>query len=256
METSGWVKAGQAMAGIARLLPAAVLSAFLVVMAAAFLGSGGSVVAVVWLLAGLAVLTGLGERAAVRAFLRYRPAPRSWLAADIAGLAPGRRIEVYVAPGLSGVFCVGGHTIAAGARSVGAGTRTAALHEAAVEAVRDLGQWRTRVQLAMLWWAAAWLASMWVLGSLLGPRRMALLRVVAPVFLVMAVLVSLGRGDGAAAGLGCVILLDAILSRAARSRGRSQGCAPVPTLASVWGRSRSDPSRRSSGCVSPAWCFS
>jgi len=60
METSGWVKAGQAMAGIARLLPASVLSAFLVVMAAAFLGSGGSVVAVVWLLAGLAVLTRVG----------------------------------------------------------------------------------------------------------------------------------------------------------------------------------------------------
>ncbi len=44
METSGWVKAAQAMAGIARLLPASVLSAFLVVMAAAFLGSWGSVV--------------------------------------------------------------------------------------------------------------------------------------------------------------------------------------------------------------------
>jgi len=169
----------------------------------------------------------------VRAFLRYRPAPRSWLAADIAGLAPGRRIEVYVAPGLSGVFCVGGHTIAAGARSVGAGTHTAALHEAAVAAVRDLGQWRTRVQLAMLWWAAPWLTCMWVLGSLLGPRRMAFLRVVAPVFLVMAVLLSLGRGDGPAAGLDRVILLDAILSRAARSRDRSQGRAPVPTLASV-----------------------
>jgi len=125
---------------------------------------------------------------------------------------------VYVAPGLSGVFCVGGYTIAAGARSVGAGIRTAALHEAAVEAVRDRGQWRTRVQLAMLWWPAPWLASMWLLGSLLGPRLMAFLRLVAPVFLVMAVLVSLGRGDGAAAGLGCVILFDAILTRAARSR--------------------------------------
>jgi len=62
---------------------------------------------------------------------------------------------------------------------------------------------------------------------------MAFLRLVAPVFLVMAVLVSLGRGDGAAAGLGCVILLDAILPRAARSRDRSQGRALVPTPARV-----------------------
>ena len=233
MRTSGWVKAGHAAAGLARLLPASVLSAFLVVMAAAFLGSWGSMVAVVWLLAGLAVLTRVGERAAVRAFLRCRPAPQSWLAADIAGLAPGRRIEVYVAPGLSGVFCVGGHTIAAGARSVGAGTRTGALHAGVVEAVRDLGQWRTRVQLAMLWWAGPWLASTWVLSSLLGPRPMAFLRLVAPVFLIMAVLVSVGRGEWAAAGLGCVILLDAVLSRVARHRHRSQDRAPVPTLATV-----------------------
>jgi len=233
MRTSGWVKAGHAAAAIARLLPASVLSAFLVVMAAAFLGGWGAVVALVWLLAGLAILTRMGERAAVRAFLRYHPAPGTWLAADVAGLAPGRRIEVYVAPGLSGVFSVGGHTIAAGARSVGSGTRTAALHADVVEAVSDLGQWRTRVQLAMLWWAAPWLASMWVLGSLLGPRLMAFLRVVAPVFLVMAVLVSLGRGDWAAAGLGCVILLDAILSRVARRRHRYQDRAPVPTLARV-----------------------
>lgn len=75
MRTSGWVKAGHAAAGIARLLPASVLSAFLLVMAAAFLGGWGVVVALVWLLAGLAVLTRVGERAAVRAFLRYRPAP-------------------------------------------------------------------------------------------------------------------------------------------------------------------------------------
>jgi len=87
-------------------------------------------VALVWLMAGVAVLTRVGERAAVRSFLRYRPAAGSWLAADVAALAPGRRIEVYVAPGLSGVFCVGGHTVAAGARSVGIGTPAVALHAA------------------------------------------------------------------------------------------------------------------------------
>jgi len=229
MRTSGWVKAGHAAAGIARLLPASVLSAFLLGMAAAFLGGWGVVVALVWLLAGLAVLTRVGERAAVRAFLRYRPAPGTWLAADVAGLAPGRRIEVYVASGLFGVFSVGGHSIAAGAPSVGAGARTAALRADVVEAVSDLGQWRTRVQLAMLWWAGPWLASTRVLSSLLGPRLMAFLRLVAPVFLIMAVLASVGRGDAAAAGLGCVILLDAILSRVARHKHR----APVPTLARV-----------------------
>lgn len=52
-------------------------------------------------------------------------------------------------------------------------------------------------------------------------------------FLIMAVLVSAGRGDGAAAGLGCVILLDAILSRVARHGHRSQDRASVPTQATV-----------------------
>ena len=128
--------------------------------------------------------TRVGERAVVRGVLRYRPAPGSWLAADVAALAPGRRVRVYVAPGLSGVFSVGGHTVAVGARSVGGGTRTAALHDATAEAVRDLCRWRTRVQLPMLWWASPWLLCMWVLASLLPWRLMAFIRLAAPAFLI------------------------------------------------------------------------
>jgi hypothetical protein len=230
MRTSGWVRVGQVAAGVGRLLPAAVLSVFVVVMAAAFLGATwGLLVAVLWLLAGFAVLTRVGERAAVRGFLRYRPAPGSWLAADVAALAPGRRVQVYVAPGLSGVFSVGGHTVAVGARSVGAGIRTAPLHDATAEAVRDLCRCRTRVQLAMLWWAGPWLLCMWVLASILRPRLMGFLRVVGPVFLVAGSVIGLGQGQFAAAGLGVVILSDAILSRVARSQAR----APIPTLAGV-----------------------
>lgn len=70
-----------------------------------------------------------------------------------------------------------------------------------------------------------------MLSSLLGPRPMAFLRVVAPVFLIMAVLTSVGRAEWAAAGPGCVILLDAVLARVARRRHRFPGRAAVSTLA-------------------------
>jgi len=42
-----------------------------------------------------------------------------------------------------------------------------------------------------------------------------------------------GKGQFAAAGVGVVILSDAVLSRVARSRQRSQARVPIPTLASV-----------------------
>jgi len=73
MRTSGWFQAGHAAAGITRLLPASVLSAFLVVMAAAFLGGWGAVVALVWLLAGLAVLTRVGEASRSACVLALAP---------------------------------------------------------------------------------------------------------------------------------------------------------------------------------------
>ncbi len=76
MRTSGWVRAGQVAAGVGRLLPAAVLSVFVVVIGGAFLGAvWGLLIAVVWLLTGFAAFTPVGERAAVRGVLRYRPAP-------------------------------------------------------------------------------------------------------------------------------------------------------------------------------------
>ncbi len=238
VRTSRWIRAGQVAAGIGRLAPAVVLSLFLVVMAtsflAAFLGvTAGTLLATVWLLTGFTVLTRVGERAAVRAVLRYRPAPGSWLAADVAALTPGRRVQVYVAPALSGVFSVGGHSIAVGARPAGAGVRTPLLQAGTVDAVGDLARWRTRVQLPMLWWASPWLICVWAVGSILGPRLMGFMRVVAPAFLVAGTVISLGQGQFAAAGLGVVILADAILSKVARSRQQAQARTPIPTLAAA-----------------------
>ncbi len=99
--------------------------------------------------------------------------------------------------------------------------------------MRDLCRWRTRVQLPMLWWASPWLLCMWVLASLLPGWLMAFIRLAAPAFLIAGSVISLGQGQFAAAGLGVVILSDAVLSRVARSRQRSAGRSPIPTLASV-----------------------
>ena len=49
----------------------------------------GGAVALAWLAAGALVLTGPGERAAATTVLRYRPAPRSWLAADVGAACAG-----------------------------------------------------------------------------------------------------------------------------------------------------------------------
>lgn len=234
MRTSGWGRAVRVAAGIGRLAPAAVLSLFLLVMAAAFLGpTRGTLLVAVWLLTGFAVLTRVGEQAAVRGVLRYRPAPGSWLAADVAALTPGRRVQAWVAPARTGVFSVGGHSIAVGARSAGSGAATPLLQAATVDAVADLDRWRTRAQLPMMWWAGPWLTCMWLLASILGPRLMGFLRLVAPAFLAAGTVISLGQGQFTAAGLGVVILADAILSKLGRSRQQSQARTPVPTLAAA-----------------------
>ncbi len=102
MRTSGWGIAVRVAAGIGRLTPALALSLFLVVTVAAFLDLGTLLVAV-WLLTGFAVLTRVGEQAARREVLRYRPATGSWLAADVATLTPGRRLQVWIASALTRV---------------------------------------------------------------------------------------------------------------------------------------------------------
>ena len=78
--------------------PPALIGAAMVVTFAGILGpTWGGAAALAWFAAGTLVLTGPGERAAATTVLRYRPAPRLWLAADVGRLAPGRRIDVYVA---------------------------------------------------------------------------------------------------------------------------------------------------------------
>ena len=44
--------------------------------------------------AGLVTLSRLGERLLARTLLRYRPAPGSWLEAEVRRLLPGRRVDV------------------------------------------------------------------------------------------------------------------------------------------------------------------
>ena len=123
-----WTVARDVTAGVARRLPSALIGTAMLVTFAGILGpTWGAAVALGWLAGGALVLTRPGERLAATTVLRYRPAPQSWLAADVRQLAPGRRIDVYVAPKATGVFALGGHTVAIGERSVDAGTRSPAL---------------------------------------------------------------------------------------------------------------------------------
>ena len=147
-----WTVTRNVTAGVARRLPSALIGTAMLVTFAGILGpTWGAAVALGWLAAGALVLTRPGERLAATTVLRYRPAPKSWLAADVRQLAPRRRIDVYVAPKATGVFALGGHTVAIGERSVDAGTRSPALQAAARSAVAELRAGRTRPELAMGW---------------------------------------------------------------------------------------------------------
>ena len=117
-----WTVPGNVAAAVAARLPGALIGGAMLVTFAGILGpTWGGAVALAPLAAGALVLTRRGERLAATTVLRYRPAPGSWLAADVAWLALGRRIDVYVAPQASGAFALGGHTVAVGERSVGVG---------------------------------------------------------------------------------------------------------------------------------------
>lgn len=235
MHACRWVRIVRNMTvGVAVRLPAAVLSVFLVVVAAGLLGpTWGLAVILGWLALGLLALTGPGEQAIARTVLRYQPAPGSWLAADVSRLAPGRRIDVYVARGTSGVFAVGGRSVAIGAWSLGDGSATPALRSAAAAAVADLQLRRTRPELTMLWWAGPWMFAKLILSAVLGRRLTALLRVLAVIGVSMSILISAGGGQPVAAGLGVGVLADISLSYAARARQRTARRGPVPTLAPV-----------------------
>ena len=158
-------------------LPGALLGAILFVAAGSMLGPPGLLLALIWLLTG--ALTGFrfGERVLARTVLRYRPAPGSWLDAEVRRLLPGRRVDVYVAPKAVGVFALGGYTIGLGETSVGSGAPTPALLAATAAAARELSAGRTRPELPLLWWGVPWWFARQIPGHLLPRRLQPLLKV-------------------------------------------------------------------------------
>ena len=227
-----WTVARDVTAGVARRLPSALIGTAMLVTFAGILGpTWGAAVALGWLAAGALVLTRPGERLAATTVMRYRPAPQSWLAADVRQLAPGRRIDVYVAPKATGVFALGGHTVAIGERSVDAGTRTPALQAAARSAVAELRAGRTRPELAMGWWSGPWLFAKLTAGAFLRSRWHPFFRLFS-VMVGMSVVTCLGHGQPVAAGLGVCLLADLALDYLGRRRaGAAARRRTVPSLA-------------------------
>ena len=228
-----WTVTGNVTAAVAARLPGALIGAAMLVTFAGILGpTWGGAVALCWFAAGALVLTGPGERAAASTVLRYRPAPQSWLAADVARPAPGRRIDVYVAPKAAGVFALGGHTVAVGQRSVGAGGRTPALRAATVSAVADLRAGRTRPELAMGWWSGPWLFAKLTVGAFAPRRWHPFFRLVGAVMVGASAVTCLRHGQPAAAALGVCMLADLALACLGRRRARAAvRLRTVPSLA-------------------------
>lgn len=105
-------------AGVLRRLAGALIGAAMLVTIVGVAGPAwGGAVALGWFSTGVLMLIRAGERMTARTLLRYRPAIGTWLAGEVARLAPGRQIDVYVAPAALGVFAVGGYTVAIGQRS-------------------------------------------------------------------------------------------------------------------------------------------
>ncbi len=77
-----------AAATVAWRLPGALMGVALFMVAGSMLGPPGLLLAVAWLFAGLLTVTRGGERLLVRTVLRYRPAPGSWLDAEVRRLLP------------------------------------------------------------------------------------------------------------------------------------------------------------------------
>jgi hypothetical protein len=68
-----------------------VMGVILFVVAGSMFGSPGVLLAAIWLVTGLLTGFRFGERALTRTVLRYRPAPASWLEAEVRRLLPGRQ---------------------------------------------------------------------------------------------------------------------------------------------------------------------
>jgi hypothetical protein len=157
-------------ATVAWRLPGALMGVILFVVAGSVFGPPGVLLAAIWLVTGLLTGFRFGERALIRTVLRYRPAPTSWLEAEVRRLLPGRRVDVYVAPKATGVFALGGHTIGLGEASVGAGDPTPGLLAATAAAAEQLRAGRTRPELPLLWWCLPWWFAKKIPGRL-PPRR-------------------------------------------------------------------------------------
>ena len=196
-----WTVPVNVAATVAWRLPGALMGVVLVVVAGSMLGPPGFLLAVLWLVAGLVTLPRFGERLLTRTVLRYRPAPGSWLEAEVRRLLPGRRVDVYVAPKASGVFALGGHTIGLGEASLGAGAATPALLMATAAAVDELRRGPTRPELPLMWWAAPWWVAKQIPRHLVPRRWRPLIKMWAVLLLVAAIVSSVHGGSPSAVAL-------------------------------------------------------
>ena len=234
-----WAVWGNVAAAVAVRLPGALLGAAMLITFAGILGPDwGWRAGAGWLAAGGLVLTRPGERLAVIRMLRYGRPPQSWPAVDVAQLAPGRRIDVYVAPQASGVFALGGHTVAVGQGSVGAGGRTPELQAATVSAVAQLRAGRTRPDLAVIWWSGPWLFAKLVVGAFLGPRWQSVMRIIGSVVVGMAVFTCISQGQLLGAVLGVCMLADLAMAYLSRRRLRAARPRTIPLAGSRLTHSR------------------
>lgn len=218
-DLSWWTVPCRVIGAVAARLPGGMLGAAMFVSFAGIFGpewGGGLLLA--WLTAGVAVLTRPGERLAATRVLRYRPATQSWLAVDVARLAPGRKVDVYVAPMAAGVFALGGHTVAVGQRSVGTGGRTPNLQAETAAAVAQLRAGGTRPDLAMGWWSGPWLLAKLTVGAFLGPAMQSVMRVVGSVLAGMSVFTCLNHGQPVGALLAGCMLADLSVAYLGRRR--------------------------------------
>jgi len=188
-----WTVPVNAAATLAWRLPGALMGVILVVVAGSLLGPPGLLLALIWLADALLTLPPFGERLVTRTVLRYRPAPGSWLEAEVQRLLPGRRVDVYVAPKTPGVFALGRHTIALGEASIGTGGSSPALLAAAAAAVDELRRGPTRPELPLIWWAAPWWVAKQVPRHLV-PRRWQPLLTLWAVGLLVASIIGTAHG--------------------------------------------------------------
>jgi len=227
-----WTAPANIAAAVALRLPGAVIGTGMMAVLAGFFGPAwGTAIVYGWIAAGVLTLTGAVEGLLAVTVFRYRRAADSWLAEEVRRLAPRRRYRVYVAPGTSGVFALGGHTVGIGELSVGAGGPTTALQRVTAAAVDDLRGGRTRPELAMGWLAFPWFFAKLTAAAILPRRLHPVARGAAVCWCIAATVISAGHGQFGAAILGACVVTDLLLSAHTRRRRRHDANArPVPQL--------------------------